>query len=62
MASGFLSPLLSSARKLLDLLWSSAAASGSGSPQGERSTFPADLQRLERLLRRIQATLDDVGE
>jgi len=61
MAGGLLSPLLSSARKLLDLLWSSAAASGA--PQGERrSTFPADLQRLERLLRRIQATLDDVGE
>ncbi|PVH38639.1 hypothetical protein PAHAL_5G311100 [Panicum hallii] len=60
MASGLLSPLLSSARKLLDLLWSSAAASGD--PQGEHSTFPADLQRLERLLRRIQATLDDVGE
>ncbi|RLM58801.1 hypothetical protein C2845_PM18G09170 [Panicum miliaceum] len=60
MASGLLSPLLFSARKLLDLLWSSAAASGA--PQGERSTFSADLQRLERLLRRIQATLDDVGE
>ncbi|RCV38486.1 hypothetical protein SETIT_8G146600v2 [Setaria italica] len=58
MASGLLSPLLSSARKLLDLLWSPAAAA----PRGERFTFSADLQRLERLLRRIQATLDDVGE
>ncbi|WVZ51338.1 hypothetical protein U9M48_002491 [Paspalum notatum var. saurae] len=64
MASGLLSPLLSSAGKLLDLLWSSARASYCA-PGGEgerRSTFAVDLQRLERLLRRIQATLDDVGE
>ncbi|KAJ1275792.1 hypothetical protein BS78_05G163400 [Paspalum vaginatum] len=62
MASGLLSPLLSSAGKLLDLLWSSARAYCAPAGEGERSTFAVDLQRLERLLRRIQATLDDVGE
>uniref|UniRef100_A0A0A9H5A8 Uncharacterized protein n=1 Tax=Arundo donax TaxID=35708 RepID=A0A0A9H5A8_ARUDO len=60
MASGLLSPVLSSASKLLDLLRSRPAASCP--PCGGRSTVSADVQRLERLLRRIQATLDDAAE
>jgi hypothetical protein len=60
MASGLLSPLLSSASKLLDLLRS--RPSGSCPPPSGRSTVSGDVERLERLLRRIQGTLDDVGE
>ncbi|TVU24739.1 hypothetical protein EJB05_27193, partial [Eragrostis curvula] len=57
MASGLVSSLLSSASRLLDLLRRPPAAA-SGAPRSET----ADLQRLERLLRRVQATLDDAGE
>jgi len=57
MAGGLLSPLLSSTSKLLDLLRS--RPSGSCPPPTGRSTVSADV---ERLLRRIQATLDDAGE
>nr|AGT17029.1 hypothetical protein SHCRBa_089_D15_F_10 [Saccharum hybrid cultivar R570] len=60
MAGGLLSPLLSSASKLLDLL--RRRPSGSCPPPSGRSTVSGDVERLERLLRRIQATLDDAGE
>lgn len=59
MATALLSPLLSSVGKLVDLLRSRPAASY---PRGERSTVLPDLQRLERLLRRIHATLRDAGD
>lgn len=57
MASGLVSSLLSSASHLLDLLRRPTAPASCPAP-GEA----ADLQRLERLLRRVQATLDDAGE
>jgi hypothetical protein len=58
MASGLVASVLSSASKLLDLLRGAPAVSRCG---GRRSAW-ADVHRLQRLLRRIQATLDDAGE
>ncbi|XP_062182124.1 putative disease resistance protein RGA3 [Phragmites australis] len=62
MATGLVSSLLSSLTKLLDLLPSPPAVSWPPRSSGGRSTVSNDLQRLERLLRRVQATLDDAGE
>ncbi|GJN25411.1 hypothetical protein PR202_gb13234 [Eleusine coracana subsp. coracana] len=60
MASGLVSSLLCSASKLLDLLRIPPAAS---TPlRGGQYAVSADVRRLQRLLRRIQATLDDAGE
>ncbi|TVU24721.1 hypothetical protein EJB05_27174, partial [Eragrostis curvula] len=60
MATGLVSSLLSSLAKLADLLPSPPAVSWPS--RGERPTVSEDLQRLQRLLRRIQATLEDAGE
>ncbi|CAL4987627.1 unnamed protein product [Urochloa decumbens] len=59
MASGLVASVLSSASKLLDLLGGAPAAPRRG---GRHSVSYADVLRLQRLLRRIQATLDDAGE
>ncbi|CAN6372329.1 unnamed protein product [Urochloa humidicola] len=60
MASGLVASVLSSASKLLDLLGGAPAVPRRGS--GRRSVSYVDVLRLQRLLRRIQATLDDAGE
>nr|CAB3489977.1 unnamed protein product [Digitaria exilis] len=54
MASGPVASLLSSASKLLDLL--------PAAPRRGGRSVSAGVRRLQRLLRRIQATLDDAGE
>lgn len=55
-----MSSLLSSLAKLASLLPSPASISWL--PRGGRPTIAEGLQRLERLLLRIQATLEDAGE
>jgi hypothetical protein len=59
MASGVVASLLSSATKLLDFLRGAPAAV---SRREGRQAVSAEVHRLQRLLRRIQATLDDAGE
>ncbi|KAF8694512.1 hypothetical protein HU200_038258 [Digitaria exilis] len=57
MASGLVASLLSSASKLLDLL---RGAPPAAAPR--RRSVSSGVRRLQRLLGRIQATLDDAGE
>uniref|UniRef100_A0A0D9Y9T3 Uncharacterized protein n=1 Tax=Oryza glumipatula TaxID=40148 RepID=A0A0D9Y9T3_9ORYZ len=59
MASGLVSSLLSSASSLLAILRSPLSDLY---PHSGHPTASADLQRLKRLLSRIQATLDDAEE
>lgn len=59
MASGLVSSLLSSASSLLAIL---RRPPSSSYPRSDHRTVSVDLQRLERLLSRIQATLDDAEE
>ncbi|AQK58365.1 Blight resistance protein RGA1-like protein [Zea mays] len=60
MASGgVVASLLSSATKLLDLLRGAPSVSRRA---GQQQPVSADVHRLQRLLRRIQATIDDAGE
>uniref|UniRef100_A0A0E0JJL4 Uncharacterized protein n=1 Tax=Oryza punctata TaxID=4537 RepID=A0A0E0JJL4_ORYPU len=59
MASGLVSSLVSSASSLLEILRSPLSDLY---PRSGHPTASADLQRLKRLLSRIQATLDDAEE
>ncbi|XP_052159024.1 putative disease resistance protein RGA3 isoform X3 [Oryza glaberrima] len=59
MASGLISSLLSSASSLLAILRGPSSALY---PHSSYPTASADLQRLKRLILRIQATLDDAEE